>query len=126
MNILIVDDDPDICVMMRILLQAEGWTTEEVTSGQEALQRLDEISQFDVLVLDYRMPGLTGIELARNLREESTTPPMIMCSAYLNPEIEDEAKELGVPTVSKADLKLLVEMIRAHAGSRSGEYQAEA
>jgi CheY-like chemotaxis protein len=121
MKILIVDDDPDICVMMRILLQAEGWATEEVTSGMEALQRLDEISQFDVLVLDYRMPGLTGIELARNLREESIKPPMIMCSAYLNPEIEDEAKELGVPTVSKADLKLLVEMIRAHAGSPTGE-----
>jgi CheY-like chemotaxis protein len=117
MKILIVDDDPDICIMMRALLQAEGWETEEVTSGQEALQRLDEISQFDVLVLDYRMPGLTGIELARNLREESGVPPMIMCSAYLNPEIEDEAKKLGVPTVSKTDLKLLVEMIRAHTDS---------
>jgi CheY-like chemotaxis protein len=121
MRILIVDDDPDICIMMRTLLQAEGWTTEEVMSGQEALQRLDEISEFDVLVLDYRMPGLTGIELARNLREESSPPPMIMCSAYLNPEIEDEARELGVPTVSKADLKRLVEMIRAQIDRKDVE-----
>lgn len=121
MRILIVDDDPDICVMMRVLFQAEGWTTEEVMSGQEALRRLDELSNFDVLVLDYRMPGLTGIELARNLREDSALPPMIMCSAYLNPDIEDEARELGVPTVSKADFKQLVEMIRAHADRKAAE-----
>jgi CheY-like chemotaxis protein len=119
MKILIVDDDPDICIMMRTLLQAEGWSTEEVMSGQEALQRLDDVSEFDVLVLDYRMPGLTGIELARNLREDGAPPPMIMCSAYLNPEIEEEARELGVPTVSKADLNLLVEMIRAHGDHKT-------
>jgi CheY-like chemotaxis protein len=116
MKILVVDDDPDICIMMRALFESEGWDTEEVTSGREALQRRDELSAFDVLVLDYKMPGLTGLELARNLRAEGISPPMIMCSAYLSPEIEEEAKALGVPTVGKADLQRLVSMVRATAG----------
>jgi CheY-like chemotaxis protein len=117
LRILIVDDDPDICIMMRALFQSEGWDTEEMMSGNEALERRDQLSTFDVLVLDYKMPGLTGIELARILREEGVASPMVMCSAYLSPEIEEEAKVLGLPTVGKADLPRLIEAIRAQADS---------
>jgi CheY-like chemotaxis protein len=117
MRVLIVDDDPDICLMMRTLMEREGWETGEAMSGEEALQRLDELTGFDAIVLDYRMPGLTGIELARNLREEGIFPPMILCSAYLNPEVEEEAKTLGVPTVDKIDLSRLIGMIREQAKS---------
>jgi CheY-like chemotaxis protein len=117
MKVLIVDDDPDICFAMRTLMQGEGWETGEAMSGDEALRRLDELTGFDAIVLDYRMPGLTGIELARNLREEGIFPPMILCSAYLNADVEAEAKALGVPTVDKMDLRRLIEMIRSHAGA---------
>jgi CheY-like chemotaxis protein len=117
MKVLIVDDDPDICVMMRALLRAQGWETEELTSSKEALARIDEMLQFDAVVLDYRMPGLTGIELARNLRAEGISRPMIMCSAYLTPEIEEEAETLNVPTVNKTDLDRLVDTIRQHVGA---------
>jgi CheY-like chemotaxis protein len=116
MRVLIVDDDPSIRTMMRDLLRSEGWDTDEARSGKQALQRLDEFPTFDAIVLDYRMPGLTGIELARNLREEGLGPPIIVCSAYLNPEIEEEAESLGVLTVNKTDLRLLVDMVRQHAG----------
>lgn len=117
MKLLIVDDDPDIRLMLRILLQGRGWETEEAESGHDALQKLEGAQTFDAIVLDYKMPGLTGLELARNLREEGLASPIIICSAYLNPEIEKEAHALGVPTVNKADLDLLVEMIGQHAGS---------
>jgi CheY-like chemotaxis protein len=115
MRVLIVDDDPDVRMMMRALLQTEGWTTEFAASGYEALSLLDTNSGFDALVLDYRMPGLTGLELARNLREGGVSPPIIICSAYLNPKIEEEAETLGVPTVNKTDLRLLVDMISEQA-----------
>jgi CheY-like chemotaxis protein len=116
MKVLIVDDDPDICVMMRALLRGQGWETEEMGSGKEALARIDELLQFDALVLDYRMPGLTGIEVAKNLRDEGVSRPMIMCSAYLSPEIEEEALGLNMPTVNKTDLNRLVNTIRQHVG----------
>jgi CheY-like chemotaxis protein len=116
MRVLIVEDDLGIRTMMRDLLRSEGWDTDVAASGNEALQRLDEFSTFDAIVLDYRMPGLTGIELARNMREEGLEPPIIICSAYLSPQIEKEAESLGVPTVNKKDLRLLVDMVRQHAG----------
>jgi len=117
MRVLIVDDDPDICFALRTLMQVEGWETGEAMSGEEALERLDELTGFDAIVLDYRMPGLTGIELARNLRAEGNFPPMILCSAYLNDDVEAEARALGVPTVDKTDLRRLIEMIRNQAGA---------
>jgi CheY-like chemotaxis protein len=115
MRVMIIDDDPDICLAMRALFRSEGWEASVAMSGEEALERLDELSGFDVVVVDYRMPGLTGIELARNLRMEGFVSPLIMCSAYLNERIEQEAKLLGVPTVGKMDLRLLIEKIREQA-----------
>ena len=116
MKVFLVDDEPDVRLMMRNLLGAEGWDTEEAASGEEALRLLDSFSSFDAVVLDYRMPGLTGIELARNLREEGLAPPIVICSAYLNPEIEEEARKLGVPTIGKTDLDRLVDVIRELTG----------
>ena len=113
MQLLIVADDPDICVMLRAVLTSEGWDTEEVMSGEDALRRIDGHADFDAVVLDYRMPGLSGIDVARRLRDDGITQPMIMCSAYLSPEVEQDARQLGVPTVDKADLALLVELVRA-------------
>jgi CheY-like chemotaxis protein len=115
MNVLIVDDEPDIRLMMRSLLRGEGWETEVAASGQDALRMMGSVSSFDALVLDYKMPGMTGIELARNLREDGLGPPIIICSAYLNPEIEEEARQLGVPTIAKTDLDRLVDTIRGAA-----------
>ena len=58
------------------------------------------------------MPGLDGLELARQLREKGFERPIILCSAYLNPEVEREARELGASTVSKSDQQQLLETIR--------------
>ena len=111
-TLLIVDDQEDIRLMMQILLEDQGWDTEQASSGEDALARGDRAAGFDALVVDYRMPGLGGMEVARKFREAGFTRPIIICSAYLNPRVEDEARTLGAETVSKSDLKELVETIR--------------
>ncbi len=58
------------------------------------------------------MPGLDGMEVARRVRERGFERPIIVCSAYLDPEVEREARSLGAQTVSKSDLKELVETVR--------------
>ena len=58
------------------------------------------------------MPGLDGMELARRLRDTGFTRPIILCSAYLNPEVQREAETLGTKTVDKSDLKELAETVR--------------
>lgn len=111
-RLLIVDDQDDVRLILQILLEDQGWDTEQATSGEHALGRADLAAQFDALVIDYRMPGLDGMEVARKFREAGFKRPIIICSAYLNPQVESEARTVGAATVSKSDLRELVETIR--------------
>ena len=111
-RVLIVDDQEDIRLMLQILFEDQGWDIEVAASGEDALGREDRAARFDAVVVDYKMPGLDGMEVARKFREAGCTRPIIICSAYLNPQVEREARTLGAETVSKSDLKELVETIR--------------
>jgi PAS domain S-box-containing protein len=97
---------------IRAILSLEGWETDEAASGEEAVERVGLSSDFAGLVIDYRMPGLDGLEVARQIRGSGFERPIIICSAYLNAEIEREASALGARTASKDDLGALREMIR--------------
>jgi CheY-like chemotaxis protein len=110
-RLLIVDDQEDIRLMLRILLEDQGWDTEQASSGEDALGHRDR-ARFDALVVDYKMPGLDGMEVAQRFREAGFKRSIIICSAYLNPQVESEARTLGATTVSKSDLKELVETVR--------------
>jgi CheY-like chemotaxis protein len=112
LRILIVDDQEDIRLVLQILLEDQGWDTEEAASGENALEREDGATPFDAMVVDYRMPGLDGIEVARRFREAGFERPIIICSAYLNSQVASEARALGAQAVSKSDLSELVAAIR--------------
>ena len=107
-RLLIVDDQEDIRLILQILLEDEGWDTEQASSGESVLERSDLAARFDGLVVDYKMPGLDGMEVARKVRERGFERPIIVCSAYLDQEVEREARSLGAQTVSKSDLEELV------------------
>jgi CheY-like chemotaxis protein len=111
-RLLIVDDQEDIRLMLRILLEDQGWDTEQAWSGEEALAQGARVARFDALVVDYKMPGLDGMEVARTLRDAGFERPIIICSAYLTPGVEREAKTVGAQTVTKCDLEELVETVR--------------
>jgi len=114
MRVLVVDDSADIRFMLRLLLEDAGMEIEEAPGGEEALDRLAGAHDLDAIVLDQRMPGLTGIEVAARL--DADHPRVILFSAYLQPSLQVRAEALGVTTVSKNDLSGLVEALR------SGEY----
>ena len=113
MTVLIVDDAPDIRFMLRVVLEDAGMEVEEAGSGEAALRRLADPAGIDAVVLDQRMPGLTGLEVARQLDEGGPHPPVVLFSAYLHPSLQAEAAELGLTTVDKTDLFELVEVLRA-------------
>ena len=111
MTVLVVDDSPDIRFMLRMLLEEEGMEVEEADGGAPALARLAAGPAPDAVVLDQRMPDLTGMEVVRELSGRDH-PPIVLFSAYLHPELAQEARELGVTTVGKTELGELVGVLR--------------
>lgn len=110
-RVLVVDDDPDIRLILGLQLRRSNWTVREAATGEEALQRARE-EDFDAVVLDHRMPGRWGITVARELREQGFTAPILLFSAYLGPEVEAEAAELELDTFAKTATDELVETVR--------------
>lgn len=110
-RILVVDDDPDIRLILGLQLRRYGWTVREAATGEEALERVRD-EDFDAVVLDHRMPGAWGITVARDLRQRGFTAPILLFSAYLGPEVEAEAAELDLRTFGKTATDELVETVR--------------
>ncbi len=78
-NILIIDDEPDICDILRFNLEASGFSTSVAHSAESALQQSPQ--QFDLLLLDVMMPGMSGFRLAEHLRSQGITVPIIFLTA---------------------------------------------
>jgi PAS domain S-box-containing protein len=88
-RVLIVDDDESQVNDLALILRANGFNTRQVPSGEEALTVLAEASQagehFDLVLMDWRLPGISGLETARRIKEESALldfPAVLMVSAY--------------------------------------------
>ena len=81
-RILIVEDEDALTLLLRYNLEAEGYTVDAVARGDEAETHLREIVP-DLILLDWMLPGLSGIELCRRLRarEETMRTPIIMLTA---------------------------------------------
>ena len=81
-NILIVDDEEGIRGLYESELQAEGFTTHSVTSGEEALQYIDENQRVDLVILDIKMENMNGLEVLEELRAKTGGIAVILNSAY--------------------------------------------
>jgi two-component system phosphate regulon response regulator PhoB len=81
-RILVVEDEADLALLIGYNLEAEGYVVESATRGDEADLRLAE-SAPDLVILDWMLPGVSGIEICRRLRtrEATRTLPIIMVSA---------------------------------------------
>lgn len=92
--ILIVEDDPVSLKLVRDVLQANGYETEEATSGEEAVARAAETKP-GLIVMDIRLPGIDGLEATRRLRSDPSTAaiPIVAVTAHAMPE--DEARILA-------------------------------
>ena len=78
-RILIVDDEPDLCEILRINLEAEGYETEVAHSATEALRK--GVEKCDLAVLDVMMPGISGFEMAERMRTTGIDVPIIFLTA---------------------------------------------
>lgn len=95
-RILIAEDEPDIRELIRLALQFNGFEVISASDGAEAVE-LASNNSFDLIMLDVRMPRLTGYEACRQLREMETTKeiPIIFLSAKGQEAEVDEGLEAG-------------------------------
>ncbi|HET6183409.1 MAG TPA: phosphate regulon transcriptional regulator PhoB [Acetobacteraceae bacterium] len=81
-TILVVEDEAALAMLLRYNLEKQGFRVEEAADGQEALTRLNE-SQPDLVLLDWMLPTLSGLEVCRQIRRRASTRdlPVIMVTA---------------------------------------------
>jgi DNA-binding response OmpR family regulator len=93
-TVLIVDDEPDILVLLRLALQAAGYSTVEATDGEEALRVIRDRNP-DVVLLDIMMPVMDGWVTLERLNTAGDHPPVIMVTARTGAREHDRAMALG-------------------------------
>jgi DNA-binding NarL/FixJ family response regulator len=114
-NTLIVDDEVDVRLLVQLLISRENHGLRvigEASSGEQALQLRRELD-VDVVVLDHRMPGLSGLETATKMLAEAPQLPIVLYSAFTDARMEAEAREIGVrECVPKGDGPRLIAALR--------------
>lgn len=117
-TVLIVDDEVDMRSLVRTILQTAGRGVEVVGEAGDGLEAmavfatLDPPDVPDVVILDNRMPGMNGLEVAAAMLEQEPRQHIVLFSAFVTEAMEQEAEALGVRAcVSKQDWARLPELV---------------
>lgn len=92
-KILLVEDDPDLSAFVREWLEFEKFRVEHVDDGADALQML-QVTGFDLVILDWDLPSMSGTELCRRFRASGGTTPVLMLTG--KQAIDDKVAAFGV------------------------------
>jgi DNA-binding NtrC family response regulator len=95
MNILLIDDDEWIRDSMRVFFETEGCRLTSVETAEEALEMVHR-QDFDLVICDYKLPGLSGLTFLKELRQVQAHALTILITAYKTDELLSEAKKIGV------------------------------
>ena len=119
-RVLVADDDPIILRLLEVNLGLEGFTVDTAGRGEDAIRQAQEVHP-DVIILDVMMPGMSGYEVAEQLRQDPATSgiPVVFLSARAQEEDRKRGEALGVAAyVTKPfDPGELVDVVRRVASS---------
>jgi two-component system response regulator FixJ len=93
--VYVVDDDTDVLGSLRFLLETDGFDVRTFRSGA-ALLAVIAAGEVDCLVLDYKMPAMSGIDLASRLRNRDIYTPIILMTGYPEENITKKAAAAGI------------------------------
>ncbi len=82
-KVLLVDDEADFRKLMTFWLKSQGYSVLEAANGKKAIQLVKD-ENLNVVFLDFRMPGMDGVETLKEIRKINKNIPIIMISAYLD------------------------------------------
>ncbi|VAW81859.1 hypothetical protein MNBD_GAMMA12-2938 [hydrothermal vent metagenome] len=98
-RLMVLDDDEGVCDYMCELLANSGYTVESFTNSVEALTRFSESPSFDIVITDYTMPGLNGIEFTQAIKKIDSNIRLLLITGYSDCLDEDVASEYGIDSV---------------------------
>jgi two-component system alkaline phosphatase synthesis response regulator PhoP len=95
-RILIIHDSPSVKAMLKFRLESGGFSVETVETGEEGIEKTKN-RQYQLILLDYNLPGINGSQVCRILKEEDNTrnTPIVLISAKNEDELCRITKEAG-------------------------------
>jgi DNA-binding NarL/FixJ family response regulator len=114
-RILLVDDNPAVRRYLRAILeQQESWQVcGEARTGAEALHQVLESPPPDLILLDYQMPDLNGVDVAKQISELFPKIPILMVTLHLSNQLAEAARQAGVRgACAKQDIGSVVEAVQ--------------
>ena len=116
-SVFVVDDEPEMRLLARVFLERGGFkVVDEAEDGPQALERFTDLNPPPipaVVLLDNRMPGLTGLEVAERMLSQHPTQVIVLFSAHLDDAAEERARAIGIAgCASKIKGSRLPEIIR--------------
>ena len=110
-RILIADDEPNLRLLYQSELESDGYEVVTAQDGKEAVAKV-EAEEFDLVVLDIRMPGLDGVEALGRILDQRRTMPVILNSAYSSEQDNFMTWSADAYVVKSADVSVLKTKIR--------------
>ena len=122
-KILVVDDDRESGDLLREVLEENGYQVRVLQDGGIALNELCRESAFRIVIADLRMPGMTGMELLRELRQQDSHYGIVLMSSFISDTERKVALQLGVDGLLDKPFRLseLLQMVSELAGKNSIE-----
>ena len=95
-SVLIVDDEALLARTLASALRDDGFEVVTAESAEDAVRHLFPVNRFDVVLLDHRLPGASGVSILERLRAEGHRTPVILMTAFETVSMRSRALELGV------------------------------
>jgi DNA-binding NtrC family response regulator len=105
LSILVVDDDSDVLELAVCFFKEAGVEVNCAESGRRALEKIRE-KRYSVMLTDFNMPGMNGLQLAEKVREIAPQIRIIMATGHPSPELSNLAAKAGIATVLAKPLHL--------------------
>jgi len=126
-RVLLAEDDEEMRRMLASAFRTYGFRVTECADGFGLLEALGtslfrtESLQYDVVVSDVRMPGLTGLDIMKSVRQKEGVPPIVLITAFGDDDTHAEAESLGVAVVLDKPFRIerLLEVVQRVMGSSS-------
>lgn len=114
MEILVIDDEIEICQLIGRYLTGKGYSVEIALGGEEGWEKLNQSqTNFDLIITDIKMPGLDGLSLLRRLRDHDNLTPLIFMTGHIDQKeaVDDSGLDFCGMILKPFELKQLIDVI---------------